>query len=797
MDSFNQGTEPEEEYVSPKWYDRNHLYWLTWDGICNNSVALYYWWLRFFTSFIGLHYLYIVSMAILSSIIIYPQKNMSYTDALFQAVSIATNTGLNTIPLADMKVYQQVVSYIVPILVHPLVINGAVVVARLHWFEQKFDNIAEMSKRHSKMRRAATKARAQQSVDGRSDTPPDPLEKEVDLEDPVLTNSSDTTSNQHPPAERDIRFGDLPMPSRREYNTQDMFRSLRMMKSQPNADDLDEDDGPALVIKSPRDIEFDEARGIAGVVRRMSEGHISLELRPDDENEAPRRRTSFTTAVPPRLRQNSTVRSRRSSVNDLRHTGRTMTANYLSWTPTVGRNSTFVGLTREQKDELGGVEHRALRLLLMIIVGYFLGLLIIAMIMFVPWTYARTHYKDIIESEHLSPGWHSAFLATSSFCNLGMSLSGDSLTIFQRTAYIPLLVSFFIMFGNTAVPVGLRLVIWIMFKLTPPFGRMHETLAFLLDHPRRCFMLLFPSGTTMLLFVVLCLFNVFDLILFVIFDLGRSALTSIPMNYRVMCGFVQSVCTRIAGFSILPLPELHIAVRFSYILLMYVSVYPLAISIRKTNVYEEQTLGIYGDEEDFNEDERSVLESAKSGGIAPSSPLLSHMQRQLSHDLWYLVLGLFLVIICEAGKIERSEIPFFDVLFEVVSAYGTVGMSMGFPTTSASLSSQFSTVGKLVIMALMIRGRHRGLPYRVDRSIILKGGDVEVLDDVQQTLARHPTVLQQRNNLDNWSSRVETTASRLRRVGTTASRLRPTFTSLSGRSQESRGRQGSHRAMST
>ena len=32
--------------------------------------------------------------------------------------------------------------------------------------------------------------------------------------------------------------------------------------------------------------------------------------------------------------------------------------------------------------------------------------------------------------------------------------------------------------------------------------------------------------------------------------------------------------------------------------MMYISVYPLAMSIRKTNVYEEQSLGIYADEEE-------------------------------------------------------------------------------------------------------------------------------------------------------------------------------------------------------
>ncbi len=66
-----------------------------------------------------------------------------------------------------------------------------------------------------------------------------------------------------------------------------------------------------------------------------------------------------------------------------------------------------------------------------------------------------------------------------------------------------------------------------------------------------------------------------------------------------------------------------------------------------------------------------------------------------------------------------NDFSMFAVLFEIVSAYGTVGMSLGYPTTDASLSSQFTVVGKLVIIAMMIRGRHRGLPYGLDRAILL------------------------------------------------------------------------------
>ena len=55
----------------------------------------------------------------------------------------------------------------------------------------------------------------------------------------------------------------------------------------------------------------------------------------------------------------------------------------------------------------------------------------------------------------------------------------------------------------------------------------------------------------------------------------------------------------------------------------------------------------------------------------------------------------------------------------MVSAYGTVGLSLGYPTVNTSFCSQFSTISKLVIVAMEVRGRHRGLPYALDRAILL------------------------------------------------------------------------------
>jgi hypothetical protein len=144
---------------------------------------------------------------------------------------------------------------------------------------------------------------------------------------------------------------------------------------------------------------------------------------------------------------------------------------------------------------------------------------------------------------------------------------------------------------------------------------------------------------------------------------------------------------------------------------MYISVLPIAISVRRTNVYEEKSLGIYGNEDEEDE----------AGEKTNQSYVGAHLRRQLSFDLWYVFLGLFIVTIVEGTRLQSGDPSFsiFSMLFEIVSAYGTVGLSLGYPTIDASLSTEFHTISKLIIVAMMLRGRHRGLPYALDKAILL------------------------------------------------------------------------------
>ena len=379
---------------------------------------------------------------------------------------------------------------------------------------------------------------------------------------------------------------------------------------------------------------------------------------------------------------------------------------YISFQPTVGRNSAFVDLSQSQREELGGIEYRSLKSLALILVSYYWFWSVLGFICLVPWILRTGYYGAVVDAAGQNRTWWGFFTATSSFNDMGFTLTPDSMVSFQTAIFPLLFMSFLILIGNTAFPVMLRWIIWLASKIVPQGSGIWEELKFLLDHPRRCFTLLFPSHATWWLFWILVLLNGVDLLFFIILDFGNPIVTDLPPNIRVLDGWFQAASTRTAGFACVNLADLHPGIQISYLVMMYISVFPIAISVRRTNVYEEQSLGIWSTEE---EDEKQT------------SYVGSHIRRQLSFDLWFVALGWFIIAISEGSRLQadNSSFTLFTVLFEIISAYGTVGLSLGYPGTNTSFSAQFGVIGKLVIIAMQIRGRHRGLPYELDRAILL------------------------------------------------------------------------------
>ncbi|KAI9726097.1 MAG: low affinity potassium transporter [Chrysothrix sp. TS-e1954] len=776
-------------------------------------------------NFIMLHYIYIISIALIGSVIIYGSKNMAYVDALFFGCGAATQSGLNTININDLHVYQQVTIMFIASITNPIWIHSFVVFIRLYWFEKRFQNVVLESRR---LRRTRERSRAKDEPGNDHDNDPDlevggmppkrmtvvhPGEKTIadaekteheKMEHPMEqsshsgydgTESSSSNSNkaeddkveQDPgikefdgpdpkgPLQRNITFADeVKQPTRRQTTNSDRLPQpqsadthIAFFEKQRNPKDNE-----TLYIPGPRD--FDRGQGPQqldddGISPSISHAETFPSIPEDGEdvaNHSQSKKAEHSSRDPRNSRRTGTVlsdsvvvfaRAKRSlsSVirsrmplqkideneqsegqssskspahehkdDSLRHRGRSRTFGsfmtqhshdfdpmpYLSYQPTMGRNSAFVNLSETQREELGGIEYRALKLLTTVLVVYYFGFHLLGLFCYLPWILHSGNRKGNLRSDGINPAWWGVFTPASMFNDLGMTLTPDSMDSFSNAVFILLLGSFLIIVGNTGFPCMLRFVIWSCSQLVPVGSAVWEELRFLLDHPRRCFTLLFPGNATWWLFWVLVLLNVIDVVFFIILDLHDTAVEVISGGLRVLDGIFQAASTRTAGFSVVSLSALHPAIQVSYLIMMYISVFPIAISIRKTNVYEEKSLGVYTAPEEVDDQGRT------------QSYLGHHLRRQLSFDLWYVFLGLFIIAIVEGARLQASDqyaFTLFSVLFEVVSAYGTVGLSLGYPGTDPSFSAQFHTISKLIIIAMQLRGRHRGLPYALDKAVLL------------------------------------------------------------------------------
>ena len=67
-----------------------------------------------------------------------------------------------------------------------------------------------------------------------------------------------------------------------------------------------------------------------------------------------------------------------------------------------------------------------------------------------------------------------------------------------------------------------------------------------------------------------------------------------------------------------------------------------------------------------------------------------------------------------------ENINLWYIIFEVVSAYGNVGLSISEPGIAHSLVGSFGLIGKLAICAIMLLGKHRTQPKERDAVIDFK-----------------------------------------------------------------------------
>ncbi|KAL4953161.1 cation transporter [Aspergillus filifer] len=641
-------------------------------------------------NFILLHYAYIIALGLLGIVVFLPYGNVSAVDSYFFGVSSSSESGLNPVDVKDLKTYQQLFLYFVPLVSNFGFIGIVVVVVRLYWFEKRLKELAP-----SVIRPRPSITRKESYFD--QENQHDGSFKVADTVNGI-PRSQQTTEKT--PLETETPIGPraeaLTTGNSQEAAPRTSFSVIESSK--------------ALYIPSPR--ERDRGQPIVEI-DYPSNGSVNDSDEDDTANERSQPLSNppidrVTTVTFARGTSQARASQIRPAVSLSKHTS----LPGLSSQATLGRNSQFLNLTAEDRERLGGVEYRSLKLLLKIVIGYFVGIHLIGVVSLAAWIrHANGKYKDYLDECAVDHIWWAIYSAQTMADNLGFTLTPDSMVSFQDATFPMFIMSFLAYAGNTLYPCFLRLIIWTMYKIVPHTSSLKEPLRFLLNYPRRCYMLLFRSRPTWALAAIIFILNFVDVVLILCLDLDNPAVNSVPAGPRIMAAIFQAASARHTGTASFNLADVNPAVQFSLLVMMYISVFPIAMTIRSSNIYEEKALGIYRDEKEDLTDERDG-----------KGYVLTHMRNQLSFDLWYIFLGIFCICAAEAGRIMDSDEPAFQVFpifFEAVSAYGNVGLSLGYPNTATSFSAQFSVFSKLVICALMIRGRHRGLPSQLDRAVLL------------------------------------------------------------------------------
>ncbi|KAI0931017.1 hypothetical protein AcW1_007116 [Taiwanofungus camphoratus] len=683
-------------------------------------------------NFYRIHVLLFILIPLLFALIFWASNGkfkIKFVDALYVCVSAVTGTGLTTIDLSSLTAWQQVIIVFLELVGNQTFVAWIVVYVRRLYFLHHLEHIvsAEQERRSIRhdtilSRNTATSMRAfrKSLLSGRHQTP--------------LTSSVRT---QPSPAKRDVSGRIQPDMIRRVDVAPHLIDPMGMQAPTVLQDDV--------YTSGSRVPHTTGVSHLARVATRTSSARRSPSPGPIENGYFggfPDPQTLISRVarrVFPKLHRNlqrtmtmprtETLIPRAADGAPETAVGNTKQVPYISFRAIVDRNSAFHGLTSEQIEELGGVEYGALSALLWIIPVYYFGLLAISFVVTAPYmTLPRWRNNFIPPQQHrnINSIWFSAFQVVGAWANTGMSLVDQNMVPF-RTAY-PMIIFLVIcvLAGNTALPIFLRFMIWILTKAFPDRSRTKEALHFLLDHPRRCTIYLFPAHQTWILVASVVVLNLIDWMFDLILNIGNPATKEIPIGTRIINAVLSAVAVRSAGYQSIPVSALVPAVQVLYLIMMYIAIFPIALSVRSTNVYEEKSLGVYEEIRDDDEELETMARwrmGSESRVVIWGRYLMRHARRQLSFDMWWLALSLFLLCIVERAPLMNTQnaawFNIFALIFEAVSAYGTVGLSLGVPTANYSLSGKLHTLSKLILIAVMIRGRHRGLPVALDRAVLL------------------------------------------------------------------------------
>lgn len=259
--------------------------------------------------------------------------------------------------------------------------------------------------------------------------------------------------------------------------------------------------------------------------------------------------------------------------------------------------------------------------------------------------------------------YYGVFHSISGFCNAGFDLMGyqtpyNSLSQYTADPVINLTIAALIILG------GLGFVVWDELTIKK-FHWKQYTL-----HTKMvlsCTVFLLVAGSILLL----------------LFEY-HNTLEGMNLGEKILASFFGSATARTAGFNTVDIAELDSSSKLLTIILMFVGGSPgsTAGGAKTTTV---MVMFIYIISSLRNESGSNVFHRRISSEIIKKAAMVIGLNLTLA-------LGSAVVILA------TSDLPMEDVLFEVVSAISTVGMTTG-------ITRDLNTVGRIIIILLMYCGR--------------------------------------------------------------------------------------------
>ena len=263
--------------------------------------------------------------------------------------------------------------------------------------------------------------------------------------------------------------------------------------------------------------------------------------------------------------------------------------------------------------------------------------------------------------------WYRAyFFAVMAFCNAGFSLDPGSIAGFQNQPFVIVTMGVLVILGGVGFLVIYNLC-------TVKFWRRN---------------LMKRGRLTLHARVVLQWTFLFSLLMFALFYLleWKGALTDYAPSSRPAIAFFQALTPRTCGFTVVPVEDLHPAMRFLSEVMMFIGAAPGGagggIKITTFAVFLTTLLAICRGNRDTVMFRRAVPEAVVREAI-----------------VIVIVFGALVTCAMTVLLVSEEGLSFEYLLFETVSAVSTTGLSCADTTVS------LSAVGRAVIMVCMFCGR--------------------------------------------------------------------------------------------